>query len=551
MIKSMKRYWKYLLPALPLMFTLTACEEDYTPHQLPESIVMEAIELSYTVEQQNKLYVDNTETMAYPMLSGESVRFDYTTTPDPSEVTFPTVCWTTNNPDVVSIAEDGTITAIGAGNAIVTIAPDTPNLVAQASLKIIVSDELIPATAITISDNAKMVDPINGDTPACYMGETMQLKAAIEPSTTTYKTVKWTSADEAIATVDQVTGLVTGVTRGFVDIIATALDPENPVSATHHIYIDQVVDPLGIKFMNAPAEDYCFPILQRWFTVEFETYPQLSTRSLIKWESSDPSIATVSDGVVTISGYGQVTITAICAEGTIPADQEGFAREVSFKMNIPEGLVREYFLNPKWLTWDVNPSCRNAGAKSEVKFTENGERYLEVTTRRQNDTNQRADFSSVSHTLSGGRKIGIHAGNYPILALRMDDVQKIYSDQVTFRAFKFDTSSDAISDGRSWAGELGNGSDKYDHCYHFSDNSDVFVYDLTVNYPAKGAATLLPTNETVFFSTFQVKYADMRTLTAPVTYRAFWIETFRNMDELKAKMDEDCAKYGHTYTQVK
>ncbi|MBR7170217.1 MAG: DUF4979 domain-containing protein, partial [Alistipes sp.] len=339
--------------------------------------------------------------------------------------------------------------------------------------------------------------------------------------------------------------------RGFEDIIATALDPENPVSATHHIYIDQVVDPLGIKFMNAPAEDYCFPILQRWFTVEFETYPKLSTRSLIKWESSDPSIATVSDGVVTISGYGQVTIKAICAEGTIPADQEGFAREVSFKMNIPEGLVREYFLNPKWLTWDVNPSCRNAGAKSEVKFTENGERYLEVTTRRQNDTNQRADFSSVSHTLSGGRKIGIHAGNYPILALRMDDVQKIYSDQVTFRAFKFDTSSDAISDGRSWAGELGNGSDKYDHCYHFSDNSDVFVYDLTVNYPAKGAATLLPTNETVFFSTFQVKYADMRTLTAPVTYRAFWVETFRNMDELKAKMDEDCAKYGHTYTQVK
>ena len=143
MIKSMKRYWKYLLPALPLMFTLTACEEDYTPHQLPESIVMEAIELSYTVEQQNKLYVDNTETMAYPMLSGESVCFDYTTTPDPSEVTFPTVCWTTNNPDVVSIAEDGTITAIGAGNAIVTIAPDTPNLVAQASLKIIVSDGLV------------------------------------------------------------------------------------------------------------------------------------------------------------------------------------------------------------------------------------------------------------------------------------------------------------------------------------------------------------------------------------------------------------------------
>ncbi|MBQ3082421.1 MAG: DUF4979 domain-containing protein, partial [Alistipes sp.] len=418
-------------------------------------------------------------------------------------------------------------------------------------LKIVVSDELVPATAITITDNATMIDPINGDTPACYMGETMQLTAAIEPDDTTYKTVKWSSTDEAIATVDQITGLVTGVTRGFVDIVATALDPENPVSATHHIYIDQVVDPVGIKLLNAPAEDYCFPILQRWFTVEFETYPALSTKSLIEWKSSDPSVATVEGGQITFNGYGSVTITAICKEGDIPADQVGFAREASFKLNIPEGLVREYFLNPNWLTWNVNPSCRNAGAKSEVKITDKGEVYLEVTTRTQNATNQRADFSSVSHTLSGGRKIGIHAGNYPILALRMDDVQKLYPDQVTFRAFKFDTSSDAISDGRNWAGEFGNGSDKFDHRYHFSDNSDVFVYDMTVNYPAQGAATLLPTNETVFFGTFQVKYADMRTLTAPVTYRAFWVETFRNMDELIAKMNDDCAKYGHTYEKTK
>lgn len=547
----MKKYWKYLLLALPMLLTLTACEEEYTPNQLEESILMRAVELQLSLDQQNKLYIDNTEMQAYPMLKGETEHFDFTTTPDPSEVTYPTVYWSSSNTDVVSVAEDGTLTAVGAGYAIITIRPDTPNEVAEASMKIVVSDELVPATAITITDNATMVDPINGDTPACYMGETMQLTAAIEPDNTTYKTVKWSSKDETIATVDQITGLVTGVTRGFVDIVATALDPENPVSATHHIYIDQVVDPVGIKFLNAPADDYCFPILQRWFTIEYETYPALSTKSLIEWKSSDPSIASVSGGVVTFNGYGTVTISAICKEGEIPSDQAGFAREVSIKLNIPEGLVREYFLNPKHLTWDANPSCKSAGAKSEVKITDKGEVYLEVTTRRQNDTNQRADFSSVSHNLDGKRKIGIHAGNYPILALRMDDVQKLYPDQVTFRAFKFDTSSDAISDGRNWAGELGNGSDKFDHRYHFSDNSDVFVYDLTVNYPAKGAATLLPTNETVYFGTFQVKYADMRTLTAPVTYRAFWVETFRNMDELIAKMNDDCAKYGHTYEKIK
>ncbi len=534
--------------ALPLLFALTACEEEFTPSRVPEAILMEAVEVQFTLDQQNKLYIDETETEAYPMLVGESVRFEYTTTPDPSEVTFPTVDWSSSNTDVVTIAEDGTLTAVGAGYSIVTIRPDTPNEVAQGTLKVVVSAELIPATAITITDNAVMVDPINGDTPACYMGETMQLTAAIEPTTTTYKTVKWSSTDESIATVNQVTGLVTGVMRGFVDIVATALDPENPVSATHHIYIDQVVDPVGIKFLNAPAEDYCFPILQRWFTIEYETYPALSTKSLIEWKSSDPSIASVSGGLVTFNGFGTVTITATCKEGDIPADQAGFAREVSIKLNIPEGLVREYFLNPNRLTWNIGDESKRNGSTSVLKQTDQGEVYLELTANTKQGGAARADFASVSHTLTGGRKIGIHAGNYPILALRMDDVKVVYNGVVTSRAFKFDMSSDAASDGNKYSGEFGNGSDKYTSRYRYSDNSDVFVYDLSKVAPKNGG--LLPTTETIYFGTFQVKYADMKPVDV-YTYRVFWVETFRSHEELKAKMNDDCAKYGYTYETIK
>ena len=98
------------------------------------------------------------------------------------------------------------------------------------SLRVIVVNELIPATSIEITSSADEV----------YAGETLQFSFSLQPADVTYRTVKWSSSNEQIATVDN-NGVVTGVENGEnhakVTIIATALDGSMVVGLSLiHIY---------------------------------------------------------------------------------------------------------------------------------------------------------------------------------------------------------------------------------------------------------------------------------------------------------------------------
>jgi len=526
----MKNILKYLLLSFMPAAMCVSCDDD-DQAVLKDSVLTESITLELPDDVRMKLYVDATESTVYPMLTGETVTFTYTTYPDASEVTFPDAEWTSSDPAVATVGADGKVTAVSAGTAIVTVQPDTPNMLASASLKIVVSDTLVPATAISFTDNATMFFE---DTPSCYMGETIQLAAEIEPSETTYRTVKWSSSDEAIATVDPISGLVTGVSRGYVDITASAIDPESTVKATRKFYIDQIVEPLGIKLLNAPAEGATYPFDQKKFTLEYETYPAYSTRSLIEWTSSDESVATVEGGVVKFVGYGTVTITATCPEGELPADAAGMEKSVSATFDIPEGLMREYFLDPSNLSWNhAGQKGNGTETSSVIKQTEAGESYMEVTTYSQNATKQRGDFKHIGNVM-------IHAGKYPIITIRMTDVRDAY-ESITSCAINLDTSGDGYS------GNLGGNNNKYVKRYCCSDGSTVFIYDLSTQKFNNGG--LMQTSSAVEFRTFQFKYADMATIDHQITYNVYWVETFPGYDALKAKMAELEARYGITYEE--
>lgn len=532
-INEMKNILKYLSLALLPASLCMACADDELP-VLEDAILMNSIEISMPEEVRVKLYVDKTESVCYPMLVGEALQLEYMTDPEPSQVTFPGVEWSSSNPDVVSVAADGVITAVSAGSAIITVQPDTPNIQATSSMKVTVSETLVPAASITITDNAVMADAAG--VPSCYMGETMQLTASIEPAETTYRSVKWSSADESVATVDMISGLVTGVSRGYVDIIATALDPEQPATASHRIYIDEIVTPLGLRLTNAPAADATFPVEMKRYTLEFDTYPSFSTRSLIEWSSSDEAIATVEGGVVRFNGCGRVTITATCPEGELPADAAGFAKSASATFDIPEGLIREYFLDLSNLTWNhAGQSGNGTKTSSVVKQTAAGETYMEVTTYNQNATNQRGDFKHIGN-------VKIHAGKYPIVTIRMTDVRDAY-EEITSCNLNLDTSGDGYS------GNVGGNNNKYLKRYKCSDGSTVFIYDLSQQTFANGG--LIKTDAAVEFRTFQFKYADMRTIDHQITYNVYWVETFASEDALKARMAGLEAQYGITYEETK
>ena len=88
-------------------------------------------------------------------------------------------------------------------------------------------------------------------------------------------------------------------------------------------------------------------------------------------------------------------------------------------------------------------------------------------------------------------------------------------------------------------------NNKWLHDYKCSDGSHVFIYDLQSQKWATGE--LLPTGSVAEFTTLQFKYADIKTLDHQVDYNVYWVQTFKNMDDLKKYIESE----GLTYDVIK
>lgn len=509
------KLFKYIC-AVAVIGGFAACGDDDLAVVDP-AVVPSSITLSLPEDVRQKLYIDDTGAQVLPMLRGESVTLGYTLLPDTA--TFKDVVWTSSNETVATVV-DGTITAVGTtGYTMVQVAPEGvySGSGINANLKVQVSTEVIQATAISIK--AGMTE--------LYEGETLQLTATISPSNTTYKTVKWTSSNESVATVSE-NGLVTAVSapnlKNPVTITATAIDGSG-ISGQVQLYTRQIVQPERVSIDNSFDGMDC-AINEQSITLKYTTYPEDCTTSLIEWSSSDETIATVKDGVVTFnqSGYfGQVDITATC-----PAT----GREATVTLNLAAGFFRETFHNKNHYSWYNSKQSGNGTESSHVWH----DGHITITTYTVNETTQRGDIKCwEKHTW-------LHAGNYPILAFRMDDVAEM-GEGITVRNINVDAVGKSAS-GKEYKA-IANGNNKWRNLYECSDGSYVFIYDLSKQ--ACGTGGLMPTNEYVDFTTFQVKYADIKNVNHQISYNLYWVQTFKTMADLEQYIKGE----GLTFTVIK
>jgi len=120
------------------------------------------------------------------------------------------IVWSSGNPAVATVAEDGTITAVGEGTAIIRAASIVDPR-ARAELVLTV----LPARRVAVTP----------DSVTLSAGATQQFSAAVTIEAGLGTSVVWTSSDTAVATVDS-TGLVTAVADGYATITATSVtDP--------------------------------------------------------------------------------------------------------------------------------------------------------------------------------------------------------------------------------------------------------------------------------------------------------------------------------------
>ena len=141
------------------------------------------------------------------------------------------------------------------------------------------------------------------------VGETLQLNATVLPADVTNGDVTWSTSDATIATVDE-NGLVTALAVGNVTITATTADGTE-LTATCAITVNPIVA-TSITLDKTEATMLIGETLQLTATV----LPENVANGDVTWSTSDATIATVENGLVTALAVGNVTITATTADGT-------------------------------------------------------------------------------------------------------------------------------------------------------------------------------------------------------------------------------------------
>lgn len=142
------------------------------------------------------------------MLLGDTHTLNAIVTPD--DATYPEVTWSVKNPDIVSVSDNGTITALACGETVVT-ATSKNNLTDSVVVKV----NNIKTESITISGADTVV-----------VGETLSLSVVFTPSNATNQTVSWYISDPEIASIDE-NGVLTAIKEGTVKVAAVTADGIN------------------------------------------------------------------------------------------------------------------------------------------------------------------------------------------------------------------------------------------------------------------------------------------------------------------------------------
>jgi uncharacterized protein YjdB len=214
----------------------------------------------------------------------------------PADATNKAVVWTSGNPYVAAVDDNGVITGISAGRAEITVRTEDGGFTAKC-----VVDASVRVTGITLTETSR---------PIC-VGDIYPLKAVIEPADATNKSVRWTSSNPRAAVVDA-NGVITGVSTGRT--VITAATEEGGYTAK--CVVDVSIPVTGLTLSDSARSIYTGDTYQ----LRAVTEPADATNREVRWSSEDARIAAVdANGLVTGVSEGRTVITVTNYNGAFPA----------------------------------------------------------------------------------------------------------------------------------------------------------------------------------------------------------------------------------------
>ena len=128
-----------------------------------------------------------------------------TATVSPSDATDKTVTWQSSNNAIATVDQNGRVTAVNAGSAVITVTTKDGSKTATCNVTVV-----IPVTSVSLN-KAEL---------ALSIGQSETLTAMVKPDDATEKMITWTSSNKWVATVEG--GIVTALSVGNTTITASA-----------------------------------------------------------------------------------------------------------------------------------------------------------------------------------------------------------------------------------------------------------------------------------------------------------------------------------------
>lgn len=272
------------------------------------------------------VYTDMPDDEYYPVLKmnkttitmnrGEQQQLTVTADDIPLENT--EVEWKSSSTSVATV-ENGLVTAVGAGEAVVTASFAGVEISCKVTVKIPLESISLDKTEIAL----RRPDTVVTDTTGLSTAEiaeniaTASLQVSFDPADTTAdRTIVWTSSNKKIATVtadpeDSSKAVVTAVDKGEVTITAKASQAGNQ-TATCKVRVSAPIYRVALTNLNAGDDSAQTTLLRgQGVNLAAEYWPKDTTSDTqVVWSTSNPQVATVKNGRVEAVGKGAAVITA-------------------------------------------------------------------------------------------------------------------------------------------------------------------------------------------------------------------------------------------------
>ncbi len=272
--------------------------------------------------------------------------------------------WESSDPEIATVNATGTVTGVGKGTAVITcFAEDNDAIFAEEEIEII-----LPVTGIQMEGpDATLLIREGSDENG------VQLTASVLPEDAFCQDLIWTSNNEEIAAVDE-NGYVSGYKPGSVVITAASADEISAnIKATCKVNVLQAASSIEL------SETELVMNLGKTQNITATVLPENTSNKAVIWESSDPEIVAVTNGMLRAVNCGEAVIKATAADGS------GVEAECTVTViQMVTGIKIQEFANPIVLNKDTEMELTEIvlpenATNQEVEWSSSDDSIVSVT----------------------------------------------------------------------------------------------------------------------------------------------------------------------------